>query len=321
MIRVLYWAFVAVDAAALLFFFVLGLAAAGSARTHPASVALLMLVLPALPLLVSVWVFHRSASAAWRGAAFALVAAPLCVLFAIKLATDGLVSAHSNAAGELTFFRPGPQRELVDAIQRNDAAAVAARARPDTVNQTGLEGMTLLVMAMRQLRTVPTQVDVLRALLAAGADPNLGTAHEWPLEMALQGLHRTGPVPLTLLLKQGADPNRKNAFGHPVYFAGAGHGKAEQTLATLLDHGADLRATGPGGETVLFYAASASNWRAMDFLLTRGADPRQGRSRTGQTLRDVVEDAARQRQARGVQGGRASDDDGLQDLLTRLKGV
>ena len=117
--------------------------------------------------------------------------------------------------------------------------------------------------------------------------------------------------------KQGADPNRKNAFGHPVYFAGAGHGKAEQTLATLLDHGADLRATGPGGETVLFYAASASNWRAMDFLLTRGADPRQGRSRTGETLRDVVEDAARQRRARGVQGGRASDDDGLQDLLTR----
>ena len=115
-----------------------------------------------------------------NGAFVAVHAAALLFFFVLGLAAAG--SAHSNAGGEPTFFRPGPQRELLDAIQRNDVAAVAARAQP-------------------------------------------------------------------------------------------------------------------------------------------GADPHHGRSRTGQTLRHVVEEAARQRQPHHADGGRPSGDEGWQDALTRLKGV
>ncbi|MEQ1690580.1 MAG: hypothetical protein ABMA00_04805 [Gemmatimonas sp.] len=57
MIKVIYWGFVALDVAGLLLWFVLGLAAAGSSKTSPALVALYLLLLPAIPLVISMVVF------------------------------------------------------------------------------------------------------------------------------------------------------------------------------------------------------------------------------------------------------------------------
>ena len=128
MIKLAYWGFVALDIAILLFFFVLGLAAAGSSRTSPVMVALYLLVLPGLPLLGSILVFTRATSPGLRALAFALVAAPLVIAGAIQWYSQMQFRANSNAAGELTFFRAGPMREMVEAIRRNDAAAVAALA-------------------------------------------------------------------------------------------------------------------------------------------------------------------------------------------------
>lgn len=291
MIAVLFWLFVAIDVAALLFFFVLGLAAAGSTGDSAGAVAFGMLVIPGVPLAAAVLVFLRSTSPLWRGLAFLLAAAPLLVVVGTKAYWDLQLAEHSNAAGELTFFRAGPQRALAEAIRRNDAAAVAALAPQADVDATGMLGMTPLVYALRQLRETPDRQDVLAALLAAGADPNQGTEYEIPLEMALQIERATGPGPVKLLLDAGADPNRLS-MGMPIWFTGAGNGVDPSVLAMLLDHGAELNATGPDGRRVLFYAAEARNWNAVLFLLDRGADPRKGRSLSGQSLAGVVEASA-----------------------------
>ena len=320
MIKLLYWAFVALDIAALLFFFALGLAAAGSSRTSPIMVALVMLVLPAIPLAGSIWLFLRSSALVWRAAAFVLAAAPLMIAVTVKAYSDAQIRANSNANGDLTFFREGPQRDLINAIRNNNAAAIATLATKANVNASGMDDMTPLVSALRQLRATPTQHEALRALLAAGADPNKGTAYELPLEMALQIDDKTGPTPVEMLLAAGANPNVKNSSGVPIFFAGAGNGASVETLASLLKHGADLHATSPKGETILFYAASAQNWKAAVFLLQQGADPAQGRSAKGLTFADMVDDIVREQKARDDYNGTKRGDDGVQDVVTFLRG-
>ena len=317
MIKVIYWGFVALDMAGLLLWFVLGLAAAGSSKTSPALVALYLLILPAIPLVASIIVFVRSTSPLWRALAFALAAAPLVILVSTQAYTRAQFRANSNAAGDLTFFRAGPMRDLIEAINRNDAAAVAALAPNVDVNRAGMADMTPLVAALRQLRATPEQQDVLKALIKAGVDPNKGTEYELPLEMALQISGKTGPEPVRLLLEAGANPNQKNSMGKPIYFAGSGRGASVDVLTLMLDHGADVKATDPKGETALIYAATTPNWKAVLLLLQRGADWKQGRSFGGLTFEEVVEKYAREKKDGMLPPG--TEDDGVEAVVAFLQ--
>ena len=69
MIRVVFWGLVALDVLGVMILFLLGLAAAGSARTNPLQVTLLLLVLPCIPLAVSVVLFVRATSPGVRALA------------------------------------------------------------------------------------------------------------------------------------------------------------------------------------------------------------------------------------------------------------
>lgn len=289
MIKLLFWMFIALDAGVILLFFVLGLAAAGPSKTSPVSVTLLMLALPAIPLVGAIAVYLRSTSPGWRALAFALAAAPAVLVVATQVYTRAQFKANSNAQGELTFFRAGPMREIVEAIRRNDAAAVSALVPKVNVNDTGLEGMTLLVSALHQLRTTPDRHEVLAVLLKAGADPNKGIDYEIPLEMALQVAAKSGPEPVRLMLEAGANPNALNSSGRPVFFAGVGNGMDLAILTLLIKHGADLGLTGSSREQVLFAAANARNWRAVLFLLQNGVDSRVGQTLSGQDFRSMLE--------------------------------
>ena len=53
MLKIAFWCLVAVDLLGILTLFILGLAAAGSTRTNPLQVALLLLVIPSIPLAIS----------------------------------------------------------------------------------------------------------------------------------------------------------------------------------------------------------------------------------------------------------------------------
>ncbi|MEQ1690581.1 MAG: ankyrin repeat domain-containing protein [Gemmatimonas sp.] len=241
------------------------------------------------------------------------------ILVSMQAFTRAQFRANSNAAGDLTFFRAGPMRELIEAINRNDAATVATLAPNIDVNASGMADMTPLVAALRQLRQTPDQQDVLKSLIKAGVDPNKGTEYELPLEMALQISGETGPEPVKLLLEAGANPNQKTSFGKPIYFTGSGRGASADVLTLLLDHGADLKATDPKGETALMYAATTPNWKAVLVLLERGADRKIGRSFNGSTFEQVVEEYARQQQARGPDPRWADSDAGLQEVIAYLK--
>jgi len=310
LIKLVFWGLVALDTAGIGLLFVLGLAAAGSAKTNPLMVALYLLVLPGIPLVLSVLLFMKAGSPMMRGLAFLLVAAPLLILAGTKAYSDAQLAANMNEKGELTFFRAGPSREIAEAIRRNDAATVAALLPTVDVNAEGLQETTLLIAALRQLRETPTQHDVLRLLLAAKADPNKGTAYERPLEMALQTAAKGGPAPARMLLEAGANPNTLNSSGTPVFFTAAGNGIAPEVMTMLIEHGADLSAKGNRGTGgVLFYAADARDWPLVMMLLQRGVDWREGRTLSGQTFREMLE----------ANASWASADSGFAEVMALVK--
>ena len=292
MIRVVFWGLVALDVLGVMILFLLGLAAAGSARTNPLQVTLLLLVLPCIPLALSVVLFVRATSPGWRALALLVAAAPLVIAVSARAIAEVQLRANTNEQGELTFFRSGPMREIAEAIARNDSSTVAALTKTVDVNRTGMSDMTLLILAMRQLRRTPEEQAVLRLLLEAKADPNKEAQYELPLAIAIQLANKTGPGPVKLLLDAGANPNLASSFGVPVYFAATGQSSNLETLTMLLDRGADVNAMSPKGETVLFAAAMTRNWKAALLLLERGADWKQGKSVDGLPFRNLIDSYA-----------------------------
>lgn len=287
--RVAFWGLVALDLSGILLLFVLGLAAAGSSRTNPAQVALLLLALPCLLLAGAVVLFIRASSPGGRLVALLLAAAPLLVLVAGRAIAEVQLRANTNARGDMTFFRSGPMREIAEAIARNDSGTVASLVPKVNVNETGFSDVTLLLLAARQLRQTPEQHAVLRMLLEAGADPNKGAQDELPLAIAIQQSGKAGSEPVKMLLDVGANPNLKTSFGEPVWFAATGVSATPEALTLLLDRGADVNAMGPNESTALFSAANTRNWQAALLLLQRGADWRRGRSVNGVPFKTLIE--------------------------------
>ena len=110
MLRLAFWGLVALDLLGVLLLFVLGLAAAGSSKTSPMQVALMLLVLPCIAIAAAVALFVRSASPAGRFVALLLAAAPVLILFSARAMALVQLRANTNARGEMTFFRSGPLR-------------------------------------------------------------------------------------------------------------------------------------------------------------------------------------------------------------------
>lgn len=292
LLKILFWLLIAGDLAALGLMFLLGLAAAPSSRTSPLAVAAFMLLVPGLLLAGSVWLFVAAKSNLGRGVGLLLAAGPLLVIVIGTRLTELTRSRHQDANGNFTQFAAGPMQQLELAIGRNDAAAVAALAAGTDLDQRGIGGSGVLVLALRTLQRNPGPPDVLRALVQAGADVNADGA-ECPLAVAIQVSPQVGIAPAQILLQAGADPNRRTQFGEPIWFAATGVGVDQALLPLLLDAGADLNATSSDGQGALKPAALAQNWSAALLLLQRGADWRPVRFLDGRDFRAMLEGQAR----------------------------
>jgi hypothetical protein len=285
-VKILFWLLVAGDALALLLLFLLGLAAAPSSRTSPLAVAWSMLLVPVAVLALAIFLFHRVNTPLARGAGMVLVALPLLIVLGMRSYSAVRIAAATEENGTFRYFRAGPARAILDAIDRNDAAAVTRLAPQVDLNARGLANMTLLMYAIRRLEEKPHELDPLRALLAAGADPNR-VADELPLMVAIQLSREAGTEPVAMLLAAGANPNTPDQFGSPVYFMAVGITVPVEVLRLLLDHGADLTVRDRGGRSVAFAAATTSNWHAVLLLLQRGVTY-EGRSINGESFVEMV---------------------------------
>lgn len=158
-------------------------------------------------------------------------------------------------------------RTLVEYARAGDVASVRglveAGASPDAASERGERPLVVAVSEHR--------LEVVRALLELGADPNLADASGAPLDHALG--HR---AILHALLVAGADPTRANdLLFHAAPFPGA--------LALLLEHGADPNATTANFETALSFACDEGRLASAELLLAAGANPNQLDPETGRT--------------------------------------
>lgn len=286
-VAILFWIFVALDCAAVGLFLLLGLAAAGPSHSNPLWVAFLMLAMPGAVLAGVIALFVFSRSPVGKLLALAVAGAPLLLVVFGAITNVGMSSLFTDKDGSERHFAPGQMRELERAIARNDATAVASMARTVDLSKKAMDDYTVLAVAVQQLRSTPQSLEVLRALLAAGADPNVAQM-SMPLEEALRISGRTGLEPVRMLLAAKANPNVKNRLGEPVYFAALAREADQGALALVLEHGADLRARTSGGFTALLWATNSKNWKAVRMLLERGADGRD-QTNAGESFLQMVE--------------------------------
>jgi ankyrin repeat protein len=136
-------------------------------------------------------------------------------------------------------------------------------------------------------------VEMMRILLAAGADPKVVTATNTTAIMAATGLHHLmGESPVTeaqalaavtVLLDLGVTPKGTTTFGENALFGPAYRGW-NTLLTELIDLGVDVNAVSKGGVTPWLAASGQGdrlggvlyNKAGADLLLKRGADPKLG---------------------------------------------
>jgi hypothetical protein len=290
--KILFWSFVALDVAALVLFGLLALAAAGPSRTQPLAALVVPVLLPALLLAGAVAVFLNARGDGARWFAVALAAAPLLLTVGSRLLVAWELSGHTDGAGGLHQFRTPAQRELEAAVERGDAAVIATLAVGVDLDAPGLSGAPLLVLALRRLPRDPRGLEVVRALLAAGADPDVAHA-ELPLQPAIAATRTLGIEPVRVLLDAGADPNARGEGGRPAFFVAGGAGVDVAVLELLAAHGADVTARDDAGCSAAATAALTGNWPALEFLVQRGAPWRDQPGSVGSTLVEFVESEAR----------------------------
>jgi len=144
------------------------------------------------------------------------------------------------------------------------------------------------------LASAAADVEMMRLLLAAGADPALVTDTKTTAVMAASGLNRgVGESPITeeqalaavrLLLELGADGKGATTNGENALF-GAAYRGWNTLLGLLIDKGADVNAVSKAGVTPWLAASGFGdrlggvlyNKAGADLLLKHGANPKLGK--------------------------------------------
>jgi uncharacterized protein len=178
---------------------------------------------------------------------------------------------------------PAHTPAVADAAQSNDAAAVKKLiAQGADVNLPEGDGMTALHWAAEHGDTAMTAM-LLRAHANVKATTRIGAYT--PLQLA----SRSGSAGVVkALLAAGAEPNRTDANGATALHLAAAAGNPD-AVSALLEKGANPNARETEwGQTPLFFAAENNRAAAIKLLLAKGADP-ELRS----NVLNLQEDAAR----------------------------
>lgn len=179
-----------------------------------------------------------------------------------------LYFGHEDLAQLLRDRHPDP--DFYELVALGDAEGVkeALADSPAGANAVAPDGFTVLGLAAYFGR-----VETARALLEAGADPNVPAANSFqvrPIHSA--AANRKAPESLALcrlLLENGANPNVKQAGGWTPLHQAAAHGRQE-AVELLLTHGADPSAKSADDRTPAQMAEAKGHEEIRALLETGG---------------------------------------------------
>jgi ankyrin repeat protein len=163
-------------------------------------------------------------------------------------------------------FPSGRLRTAAAAAERGDIATLKAlKAQGTDLDEVVPSDVNLLMYEL-----VAKNEIAVRALLAAGADPNVLT--KIGTSPMLVGATSPEPRFLVLLLDNGGDPNLKNHRGDPLVHQAISFGQW-QNLGILFDRGVDVDVRNKMDQTPAVRLATLNQYEEVHKLLDRGADP------------------------------------------------
>ncbi|MBX3118548.1 MAG: ankyrin repeat domain-containing protein [Fimbriimonadaceae bacterium] len=154
-------------------------------------------------------------------------------------------------------------QDLFFAVDRRDVAEVESLLKKgaDPNSRNGLE------LSPLHIASASFQPEVMQALIAAGAKPDLDTIYGTPLAFAAMSGNMPGAG---ILLSHGAKVNSVRQDGYTVLMMAANSGSPE-LVAELIKRKADINAKSASGSTALIYTARSGHMDAAKELLEAGA--------------------------------------------------
>ncbi|MDP1682648.1 MAG: ankyrin repeat domain-containing protein [Burkholderiales bacterium] len=163
------------------------------------------------------------------------------------------------------LYAAGKESALIDAVARNDVAAVDALLKEEVnVNARDEWGVRPLIHAARN-----GAVEMVRVLLDAGAAPDVKGGGFTPLAAAALNGHTQV---VTLLLKAGAMVDMKSDNGCTPLMNAVLMNHA-RVVAEILKYDPDLTLTNPERMTALSIAAAEGYTESLEAMLKYGIDP------------------------------------------------
>ena len=247
-------------------------------------VAFFLVVLAAIVLTACVFPLLRTDG--WRMAAFVVLLIP-----SVPMVFSSVASVVNRIRDERQFsgsaYFQGPALELAQAMVKGDVELVKQLIpAAGDLNQPHGGKATLWQFGVLQTYDTDASMEMLRVLVAAGADPKRDGSAD-----TLQHAVARGPGLTRFLLEAGANPNVLDHDGRPVWWGTMGPGEDEastELLRMMLDHGADLRLRAPDGRGPVGIAVANRHWFDACLFLERGAEWKQEPLRGG-TVAELLE--------------------------------
>lgn len=244
---------------------------------------------------------------AWLWVAGAIIALPIVAVLAFWMfgmfAQARYQQERADSESGKADFRNDPALLAVaQAVAKNDPDAIRAAAKNVPVlNAAGEDGKTLLYFAVDEALEKPEMIRAVQTLLSLGADPNYnnGQLNSFAFWRAVAG----GRVDLLrAMLDAGGNPNGPDFRGNPVIFFNweltFNEADRPARFHLLLERGADVNSVYPekspmfaGYSLVLARVNSGISDRtgysdAVE-LLERGADPKHAAADGNNLVREI----------------------------------
>lgn len=261
MIFRIFWIAAALDLAAVLLIWALF-----DRYVHPYALLLLWIGIGAAVIAGGAFLAFRSESL--RVVSLAAFLIPSVALVGSAVANLGdRIWTNRRFSGD-AYFR-GSARELAHALAERDVDRVKQLLpAAGDLNQPQGEGMTLLQFGILQADDSDRSLEMVQALLKAGANPKRDAD-----PLALEHAIATGPRLTKVLLEAGANPNVLTRERRPVWWSTIASSASNdlELLTMFLEHGADVQWRDEGGHGPVGVAANAGRWRAATLLIEHGA--------------------------------------------------